>query len=263
MTLRFAANLSWLYQELTFEERFAAAARDGFKAIEILFPYEHRAARVAALLREHGLECRLINAPPGDWPAGERGLAALPGREAEFRASLDEAIEYAKAIGCPRVHVMSGLADAHSQAAQDLWVENLRHAANADIALTVEPLNARDVPGYFLRTNAQALALIERVGASNLGLQFDLYHAGHTEPDVAISLKSAYATGRISHVQIAGLPDRHEPDQLDQLDQLALLDQLGYDGWVGCEYKPRHGTSAGLGWLRRFSPRFGPRFGPR
>ena len=243
MTLKFAANLSWLYTELAFEDRFAAAARDGFKAIEILFPYEHKAARVAALLREHDLQCVLINAPPGDWAKGERGLAALPGREAEFRASVAEALAYANEIGCPRVHVMSGLADGSNS---ELWVANLRSIANAEIALTVEPLNARDVPGYFLRTNAQALKLIEQVGAPNLGLQFDLYHAGHTEADVPANLKMAYATGRIHHVQIAGLPDRHEPDQFDQL---ALLEQLGYDGWVGCEYKPRAGTSAGLRWL--------------
>jgi hydroxypyruvate isomerase len=247
LTLRFAANLSWLYQELPFEARFAAAAQDGFKAVEILFPYEHQAARVAALLRENGLQCVLINAPPGDWAAGERGLAALPGREAEFRASIDSAVEYAQAIGCPRVHVMSGLADEHSQLAQDLWVKNLRQAANANISLTVEPLNARDVPGYFLRTNDQALALIERVGAPNLGLQFDLYHAGHTEGDVPTALRRAM--GHVHHVQIAGLPDRHEPDQFDQL---ALLDTLGYRGWIGCEYKPRSGTVEGLAWLKRF-----------
>ena len=246
MTLQFAANLSWLYTELAFEDRFAAAASDGFKAIEILFPYEHKAARVAALLREHDLQCVLINAPPGDWANGERGLTALPGREAEFRASLDEAAAYAKEIGCPRIHVMSGMADGDDESASELWVANMREAANAKIALTVEPLNARDVPGYFLRTNTQALNLIERVGAANLGLQFDLYHAGHTEADVQANLRMAYATGHIHHVQIAGLPDRHEPDQFDQL---ALLDELGYAGWVGCEYKPRAGTSGGLGWL--------------
>ena len=247
MTLKFAANISWLYTELAFEDRFAAAAKDGFKAVEILFPYEHKAARVAALLREHDLQCVLINAPPGDWAKGERGLAALPGREIDFRSTVNEAVNYAQAIGCPRVHVMSGLADEGNS---ELWVANLREAANADIELTVEPLNARDFLGYFLRTNTQALALIERVGASNLGLQFDLYHAGRTEPDVAAALRSAYATGRIRHVQIAGLPDRHEPDQFDLL---ALLDELGYAGWVGCEYKPRAGTSAGLGWLKTAS----------
>jgi len=240
----FAANLSWLYQELAFEDRFAAAARDGFKAVEILFPYEYKATRVAALLREHGLICVLINAPPGDWAKGERGLAALPGREADFRASLDEAAAYAKAIDCTRVHVMSGLAD-DSESSRELWIANFREATKTRIALSVEPLNARDMPGYFLRNTDQALKLIERVGATNLGLQFDLYHAGLTEADVPAALRSAMH--RITHVQIAGLPDRHEPDQFDQL---ALLDALGYDGWVGCEYKPRAGTSEGLAWLR-------------
>ncbi len=248
MSLRFAANLSWLYTELAFEDRLAAAAKDGFKAVEILFPYEHEAARVAALLRENALGCVLINAPPGDWAAGERGLAALVGREADFRLSVEQAAAYAKVIGCPRVHVMSGMADEHSQAARELWVSNLRAAvgiANGDIGLTVEPLNARDMPGYFLRTNDLALELIDRVGSPNLGLQFDLYHAGRTEGDVSAALRKAI--DRVHHVQIAGLPDRHEPDQFDQL---ALLDALGYDGWVGCEYKPRAGTSEGLAWLR-------------
>jgi len=241
--LRFAANLSWLYTELAFEDRFAAAAADGFRSVEILFPYEHKAARVATLLQQHDLECVLINAPPGDWARGERGLAALPGREAEFRASLEEAIAYAQAIACPRVHVMSGLGDErHSE----LWIANLRQAVKTGFPLSIEPLNARDVPGYFLRNNAQALDLIERVGAPNLGLQFDLYHAGHTEADVGASLRASIA--RVHHVQIAGLPDRHEPDQFDQL---ALLDALGYTGWIGCEYKPRAGTSAGLGWLKQ------------
>ena len=248
MSLKFAANLSWLYTELAFEDRFAAAARDGFKAIEMMFPYEHKAAQVAQLLRAHDLQCLLINAPPGDWAKGERGLAALPGREADFRASMTEAVAYAKAIDCARIHVMSGLADESNSENSELWVANLREAANFHFALTVEPLNTRDVPGYFLRTNAQALALIERVGASNLGLQLDLYHAGHTEADVPAALRSAYATGRVTHVQLAGLPDRHEPDQFDQL---ALLNELGYDGWIGCEYKPRAGTTEGLGWLKR------------
>ncbi|XHS80243.1 hydroxypyruvate isomerase family protein [Burkholderiaceae bacterium UC74_6] len=247
MRFDFAANLSWLYQELAFEDRFAAAARDGFKAIEILFPYEHKAARVAALLREHDLICALINAPPGDWARGERGLAALSGREADFRASMDEAVAYAKAINCARVHVMSGLADESSS---ELWIANLREAAKTGIALSVEPLNAHDVPGYFLRDTAQALNLIESVGAANLGLQFDLYHAGHTEADIAVALRNAI--DRITHVQIAGLPDRHEPEQFDQL---VLLDELGFDGWVGCEYKPRDGTTEGLNWLKRLRAR--------
>ncbi len=252
---RFAANLTLLYNEHEFLDRFEAAARDGFKAVEILFPYEFDATEIAERLRANGLEAVLINAPPGDWAGGERGLAALPGRETDFRASVEQALSYAKAIACPRIHIMSGMADASTR---DLWISNLRwaaaQAANVHIALTVEPLNPRDMPGYFLRTQGQALELIEAVGAPNLGLQMDWYHCQITEGDVTTKLRQVHASGRLAHVQLASVPLRQEPidGELRVEGLLELLDELGYTGWVGCEYRPRAGTSAGLGWIRRW-----------
>ncbi len=254
---RFAANLTLLYTEHEFLDRLEAAARDGFTAVEILFPYEFDADDVATRLRAHGLEAVLINAPPGDWAAGERGLAALPGREAEFRAGLEHAMSYARAIACPRIHIMSGIADAN---ARDLWIANLRwaaeRAANAYLALTIEPLNPRDMPGYFLRTQGQALELIEAVGAPNLGLQMDWYHCQITEGDVTAKLKQIHASGRLAHVQLASVPLRQEPidGELRVEGLLELLDELGYTGWVGCEYRPRAGTREGLAWLKRWMP---------
>lgn len=250
---RFAANLTLLYNEHAFLDRFEAAARDGFKAVEMLFPYEFDAAVVAERLRINSLEAVLINAPPGDFSNGERGLAALPGREADFRASVEQALSYAQAIACPRIHIMSGIAD---ESARELWIANLRwtaeRAANVQIALTIEPLNPRDMPGYFLRTQGQALELIDAVGAPNLGLQMDWYHCQITEGDVSTKLRQIHASGHLAHVQLASVPLRQEPidGELRVEGLLELLDELGYTGWVGCEYRPRAGTSAGLAWLR-------------
>jgi len=252
---RFAANLTLLYNEHAFLDRFEAAARDGFTAVEILFPYEFDATVVAEQLRANGLEAVLINAPPGNWAAGERGLAALPGREAEFRASVERALSYAQTIACPRIHMMSGIAN---ESGREVWIANLRwaaeQAATAQITLTVEPLNPRDMPGYFLRTQGQALELIEAVGAPNLGLQMDWYHCQITEGDVTTKLRQIHASGRLAHVQLASVPLRQEPidGELRVEGLLGLLDELGYAGWVGCEYRPRAGTSAGLAWLDRF-----------
>lgn len=258
--LKLAANLDWLYTELPFLDRFAAAARDGFGAVEILFPFAHARDALHAQLRAHGLQLALLNAPPGDWAAGERGLACLPGREAEFRTAIELALAWATALACPRVHVMAGLLPAGAERAdvQPLYIANLRwaaaQAAAAGLALSIEPINGRDMPGYFLNHQDHALEIIETVGAPNLGLQMDWYHAQIVEGDLSRKLRQAFAAGRLAHVQLAGVPDRGEPDrgELRVEHLLAELQALGYQGFVGCEYKPRAGTSAGLGWARAY-----------
>jgi hydroxypyruvate isomerase len=259
---RFAANLSLLYPELNFLDRFQAAAQDGFQAVEYLFPYAWPGAELAARLQAHGLQQVLFNAPPGDWAAGERGLACLPGREAEFRAGLAQALAYAATLNCPRLHVMAGLVPPGADPAvlQATYLANLRwaaaQAAPQGVAVLIEPINLRDMPGYFLSRQAQAHATVAEVGAPNLQVQMDLYHCQIMEGDVAMKLRQYLPSGRVGHIQIAGVPQRHEPDtgELNYPYLFALLDELGYDGWVGCEYRPQRGaqaggTSAGLGWF--------------
>lgn len=254
---RFAANLSTLFTELPFLDRFAAAAAAGFRGVEYLFPYEFPKEAIAERLAAHGLTQVLFNLPPGDWHAGERGIAALAGRQEEFRESVDLALDYARATGCRTLHVMAGVVtdEAGRAAAWDRYLESLRHAcgrAAADgITLVVEPLNTRDVPGYLLTRQAEARQAIEAVGAANLGLQFDLYHCQITEGDLSVHLRD-YADV-IRHIQIAGVPDRHEPDtgEVNFPYLFDAIDRQGYAGWVGCEYRPRGETTAGLGWLRR------------
>jgi hydroxypyruvate isomerase len=255
---RFAANLSMMYQEVGFLDRFAAAAKDGFRAVEFMFPYAHPAAEVAARLRSAGLENVLFNLPPGDFERGERGLAALPGREAEFAASIGTALEYAEALGCPRLHVMAGIpgAGADRERCRATYVSNLRLAASRAAAagrdVLIEPINTRDIPGYFLNRQDDAQAIRAEVGAPNLKVQFDLYHCQIVEGDLAVKLKRDLA--HIGHVQIAGVPERHEPDrgEVNYPFLFAHLDAIGYAGWIGCEYRPRAGTSAGLGWIRPY-----------
>jgi len=257
---RFAANLTLLYNEHAFLDRFPAAAADGFSAVEFLFPYEHEPAAIAERLQAYGLQLVLLNAPPGDWDAAERGLACLPGREDEFRASVDTALRYAAALGSPRIHVMSGVLPpgAEREDLSPLWLTNMRwaceRAAARRLRVCIEPLNGRDVPGYFLHRHQQALALIHAVGEPNLGLQMDWYHYQISEGDLATKLRRAVADGVLEHIQLAGVPDRHEPDEGELRVEylLSLLDELGYAGHVGCEYRPRAGTSAGLGWLQPF-----------
>lgn len=254
---KFAANLTMMFNEVPFPERFERAAKAGFQAVEFLFPYEHAPAEVAAWLRDNGLANALFNLPPGDWAAGERGLAALPGREEDFRASVATALEYALALGTPCLHAMAGIVPAgeRREAYRDAYVANLRYAAR-EVAkygrsLLIEPLNPRDMPGYLLSTQAEAHAIREAVGEPNLKVQMDFYHAQIVEGDLATTLKK-YFSG-IGHIQIAGVPDRHEPDQgeVNYPYLFALLDSLGYQGWVGCEYRPRGKTEDGLGWLRQ------------
>jgi 2-dehydrotetronate isomerase len=255
---KFAANLSMLFPETPFLDRFAAAAAAGFRGVEFLFPYEHPADQLASRLRQHDLEQVLFNLPPGDWGAGERGFAALPGREEEFAASVEQALAYAEMLGVPRLHVMAGIVppDLPRERCEETYIANLEHAASRlaarGIVALIEPINARDMPGYFLRTTAEARRVIERVGAPNLRLQLDLYHAQVSEGDLVERIR----TNRdiTAHVQIAGNPGRHEPDigEIHYPYLFDLLDELGYDGWIGCEYRPRGDTVAGLAWGRRY-----------
>jgi hydroxypyruvate isomerase len=262
---RFAANLSMLYPEHAFLDRFAVAARDGFKAVEFLFPYAHAAREIAARLRDHGLTQVLFNAPPGDWEYGERGIACLPGREAEFRAGIAKALTYAEALGCPRFHVVAGLIPegATREALYPTYVAQLRwaarEAAKQGIDVLVEPINTRDIPGFFLNRQDDAHRTLADVGEPNLKVQMDLYHCQIVEGDVATKLRRYVPTGSVGHMQIAGVPERHEPDvgEVNYPYLFAVIDELGYGGWVGCEYRPRAGaaaggTTAGLGWLRPY-----------
>ncbi|MDT7834429.1 2-oxo-tetronate isomerase [Aquabacterium sp. OR-4] len=262
---RFAANLSMLYPEHGFLDRFAAAAADGFDAVEYLFPYAFAASEIAARLQAHGLTQALFNAPPGHWDGGERGIACLPGRQAEFQQGfLEQALPYARTLGCKRVHVVAGLAPAGADRAQlrDIYCANLAwaaaQAAPEGIEVLIEPINPRDMPGFFLNRQDDAHAVVRDVGAANLKVQFDLYHAQIVEGDLAMKLRQWLPTGQVGHIQIAGVPERHEPDtgEINHPWLFSLLDQLGYGGFVGCEYRPRQpgpgGTSAGLAWLRRW-----------
>jgi hydroxypyruvate isomerase len=261
--LRFAANLSFMYQELPFLERFAAAAADGFAGVEYLFPYDHPAEDIAARLRANGLEQVLFNLPPGDWATGERGIACLPGRHIEFAAGVERALRYAQVLGNERVHVMAGIPTSGMgrAACRDTYVGNLRlacgRAADQGRTVLIEPINTRDIPGYFLNRQDEAHAIIAAVGADNLKVQMDFYHAQIVEGDIAVKYRR-YQAG-LGHVQIAGVPERHEPDsgELNYAYLLDMLDASGYAGWVGCEYRPRGGTSAGLSWLRRWRERQG------
>lgn len=266
---RFAANLSLLYPERPFLERFEAAARDGFEGVEFLFPYDHAPGEIAERLRAHRLQQVLFNVPPGDFAAGERGLACLPGREAQFQAGVLQALQYAQALHCPRLHVMAGLVPPGQtrEALRATYVANLRWAARQaepfGVQLLIEPINLRDIPGYFLNRQDHAHALLAEIGAPNVRVQMDLYHCQIVEGDVASKIRQYLPTGRVGHFQIAGVPERHEPDvgELNYPYLFRLIDELaaasGWDGWIGCEYRPARGaaadgTSEGLGWLRRW-----------
>ena len=256
---RFAANLSMMYGEHAFLDRFQAAAADGFTAVEFMFPYEHPAAEIAHRLEAHGLQQVLMNAPAGDLANGARGIACLADQRDAFRRGIkEEALPYALALECPRVHVMAGLmpAGAERAALRAVYVDNLawaaREAAAAGVELLIEPINRRDIPGYLLNRQDDAHEIVAEVGAVNLKVQMDLYHCQIVEGDLAMKLRKYLPTGRVGHLQIAGVPDRHEPDlgEVNYPHLFDLIDQLGYTGHVGCEYRPRAGTSAGLGWWR-------------
>ena len=254
---RFAANLSMLFCEHPFAERFAAAARAGFAAVEVQFPYELPATQIADLLREHQLQFVLHNLPAGDWAGGERGIACHPDRVEEFRTGVAKAIDYATVLGCQQLNCLAGIAPAGVPEAEvrATLVANLRYAAaelkRAGLKLLVEPINTFDIPGFYVSRTTQALALLDEVGADNVFLQYDVYHAQRMEGDLGNTL-SRHLT-RIGHIQIADNPGRHEPGtgEINYPWLFRHLDALGYSGWVGCEYKPEAATEAGLGWRDR------------
>lgn len=255
---KFAANLTMLFNEVPFLERFQAAAAAGFRGVEFLFPYDHSPDQVADRAREAGVEVVLFNLGPGDWDAGDRGVAAIPGREDEFEANLDRALDYARALGCRRLHAMSGIPpdDADPAACRASLVRNIRLAADRlaghDITLLLEPINQRDIPGYFLNRQQQALDVLNEAGAANSALQMDLYHCQIAEGDLAMHIRRNIE--RIGHFQVAGVPERFEPDtgEVNYPYLFGLIDGLSYDGWIGCEYRPQNGTRAGLNWARAY-----------
>jgi hydroxypyruvate isomerase len=253
---RFAANLSFLFQDIPFLDRFAAAAAGGFTAVEYLSPYDHPPDVIAGLLKQHGLQQVLFNNPAGDWAKGERGVSALPGREREFEQGIGKALDYAEALACPRVHAMAGIlpAGADRAKAEATFVSNLKHAAaeagRRGVVVVIEPINGRDIPGFYLQTSRHAEKVIEAVGSPHLKLQLDLYHCQIMEGDLTRRIERLLPL--IEHVQIASVPERHEPDEgeVNYAVLFRLLDKLGYRGWIGAEYKPRAKTEDGLGWMK-------------
>jgi hydroxypyruvate isomerase len=256
---RFAANLTMLFTEHAFLDRFEHAAKAGFSAVEFLFPYAFPTAEIEARLKDNGLQLVLHNLPAGDWDAGERGIACLPERIDEFRAGVARAIEVGTALGAPQLNCLAGKAPAGVDAARlhDTFVANLRYAAaqlkGAGLKLLIEPINTFDIPGFFLNRTAQAVAILDEVGADNAFVQYDIYHAQRMEGEIAATLSKHLA--RIGHVQIADNPGRNEPGsgELNYAFLFSHLDRIGYAGHVGCEYKPATTTEAGLGWRQRLA----------
>jgi hydroxypyruvate isomerase len=256
---KFSANLSMLYAELPFLDRFAAAAADGFPAVEYVGPYDHPPEQVAETLQANRLAQALFNLPAGDWAGGERGIGCLPDRVEEFRASVDVAIRYGRALGCPKINCLAGIAPegADPDALDATLVENLKHAAprlaDAGIKLLLEPINTRDIPGFFVATTHHAERILDAVGSDNLFIQYDIYHTQVMQGDLVPTY--ARLRDRIAHIQVADNPGRNEPGtgEINYAFVLPELDRLGYDGYVGCEYKPKAGTSAGLAWMKPYT----------
>lgn len=255
---RFCANLTMLYGEVDFLDRFEAAKRDGFAGVEYLFPYAYPKEELAQRLRRHGLVQVLHNLPAGDWEQGERGIACRPERVDEFQDGVGRAIDYATALGCRQVNCLAGIPGSGTspEQARRTLVENLRFAAprlaQAGIRLLLEPVNTRDIPGFFVNRSAQAMGILEEAGSDNLYLQYDFYHTQVMEGDLVPTFRRL--KDRIAHVQIADNPGRHEPGtgEINYAFVFDVLDAEGYDGWVGCEYKPKAATSAGLGWFQPY-----------
>jgi hydroxypyruvate isomerase len=251
---RFAANLTMLFNEAPFLERFEKAAQAGFKAVEFLFPYDYPAAQLQDLLKQHGLQLVLYNLPAGNWAAGERGIGCHPDRVDEFRAGVDQAIAYASALGVKQLNCLVGIqpAGVSDADARRTLVDNLGFAAPkleaAGIRLLIEPINTCDIPGFFLNRTRQALEIIAEVGSDNLFVQYDIYHMQRMEGELAKSIEKNL--GRIAHLQLADNPGRNEPGtgEINYGFLFAFLDKIGYPGWIGCEYKPATTTEAGLGW---------------
>jgi hydroxypyruvate isomerase len=254
--VQFAANLSMMFNEVDFLDRFEAAAKAGFKGVEYLFPYDFEAKEIADKLSSNGLKQVLFNTPAGDWDAGERGLACNPSRIDEFRDGVARAIDYAKSLECDQLHCMAGLTPDGAGAAEirGTYVDNLRFASaemeRAGIRCLMEMINTRDIPGFYLNMSAQAEQIMEEVGSSNLFIQYDIYHMQIMEGDLAPTMERLLP--KIAHMQLADTPGRNEPGtgEINYPFIFAHLDAIGYKGWIGCEYKPATTTGAGLGWMK-------------
>jgi len=255
--LKFAANLSMMFNEVAFLDRFAAAAKAGFKGVEFLFPYDFPAAEIRKRLDDNGLTQALFNMPPGDWAAGERGIASLPGRQSEFLDGVKKALDYAGTLDCKLVHVMAGIPNGvNPVTAAAVYATNLDRAATLahaqGVKIVIEPINHRDMPGFHLNTMAQGAAVVDAIGRDRIGLQFDVYHCQVTEGD--ITKRMAALMPVIAHMQIADVPARNEPGtgEIGWRYVFSQMDALGYKGWVGCEYSHAGDTVAGLGWRETF-----------
>jgi hydroxypyruvate isomerase len=255
---KFCANLTMLFNEVPFLERFDAARQAGFDAVEYLFPYAHPKEQLRDKLREQGLAQVLHNMPAGHWDQGERGLACLPDRAGEFQAGVEATIEYATALGCPQVNCLAGITPAGvaRERVEQTFIDNLKFAAPrlqaAGIKLLIEAINTRDIPGFFLNTTKQAVDIIQAVGSDNVFVQYDIYHMQVMEGDLAPTIGAHLS--RIAHMQLADTPGRHEPGtgEINYPFLFDFIDRLGYSGWIGCEYKPKGTTIEGLGWMRGY-----------
>jgi len=255
---RFAANLTMLFNDVPFMDRFAAARKAGFDGVEYLFPYAYHREEIAERLKANRLVQVLHNLPAGDWANGERGIACIPGREGEFRDGVGTAIEYATALGCRQVNCLVGITphDVDPARIRETLTRNLQFAAaslrTAGIRLLIEPCNTRDITGFHLNRTQQAIDIIEEVGSDNLFLQYDIYHMQIMEGDLAPTIERHLAS--IRHMQLADTPGRHEPGtgEINYSFLLKFVDALGYSGWIGCEYKPAGTTIGGLGWMQAF-----------
>ncbi|SUC34417.1 Hydroxypyruvate isomerase [Providencia rustigianii] len=254
---KFAANLSMMFNEVPFMQRFERAANAGFTGVEYLFPYEEDAEAIAAELKKHHLTQALFNMPAGNWGAGERGMASIPGREDEFAQGVQTALKYANALGCKQVHAMAGKMNEKFTPEQQksCFIHNIQYAADVmaghGIRVLIEPINTRDMPGYFLTTQKQAESLLPEINRDNVFIQLDLYHCQIMEGDLLKTIERLW--GKFSHIQIASVPFRHEPDsgEVNYPWIFNQLDGMGYEGWLGCEYHPAGRTEDGLGWLKQ------------
>jgi len=253
---QFAANLTMLFNEVPFLDRFEKSAKAGFKAVEFLFPYPFSASEIKQKLEQHQLKLILHNLPAGDWDAGERGIACHPDRKEEFRAGVAKAIEYAKVLGVHQLNCLAGKAPAgvDPKVLHSTFIDNLRYAAaelkKANLRLLIEPINTYDIPGFFLNTTQQAVAVLAEVGADNLFIQYDIYHAQRMEGELANTMEKNLS--KIGHIQLADNPGRNEPGtgEINYGYLFKFIDRIGYQGWIGCEYKPATNTEAGLGWIK-------------